>query len=402
MHLHKKTMILSAIGTMLMPLVSLAADAPAAAPAKSASSDMTLMILAGLILTLLFVIGMLAGTLRQLTQAVREKIRREKNAGSNIVKTIALLAVLALSSFHTMAADAAAGAADAKAAAPEVLYLPGVSNSDFYMIVGVLALEMFVIFALTAYMYTLLRVIRNTPERRAELKALPQRNWFWDKFNSAASVENEKDVLLDHDYDGIHELDNALPPWWKYGFYLTIIIGIIYLYRFHISHDGLSSKQEYAAEMQKGEEEKAAYLAKSANNVDENTVTLLTDAAAIGAGKETFVKNCAPCHVADGGGNVGPNLTDDYWLHGGGIKDIFKSIKYGWQDKGMKSWKDDLSPKQIQEVASFIKSLHGTHPAVPKAPQGELYIEAQGGKTDSTAKPAGGKADSAAAKVATK
>ena len=353
-------------------------------------------------ITLLFVIGMLAGTLRQLSYAVGEKIRREKNTGSSIVKTIALLAVLALSSFHTLAADVAAGASDAKAAAPAVQYIAGVSNEDFYLIVGVLALEMVVIFALTAYMYVLLKAIRNTPERRAELKVMPQRSWFWDKFNSAASVEKEKDILLDHDYDGIQELDNALPPWWKYGFYLTIVIGIIYLYRYHISHDGPSSKQEFAAEMQKGEDEKAAYLAKSANNVDENSVTLLTDAAALGAGKETFVKNCAPCHVADGGGNVGPNLTDDYWLHGGSIKDVFKSIKYGWQDKGMKSWKDDLSPKQIQEVASFIKSLHGTHPAVPKAPQGELYIEAGGGKTDSTATPGSPKGDSTGAKVAAK
>ena len=159
---------------------------------------------------------------------------------------------------------------------------------------------------------------------------------------------------------------------------------MIYLYRFHISHDGLSQLDEYTEEMQKGEEEKAEYLAKSANNVDENTVVLLTAASDIASGRETFVKTCAACHLADGGGTVGPNLTDNYWLHGGGIKDIFKSIKYGWQEKGMKSWKDDLSPKQIQEVASFIKSLHGTHPATPKAPQGEIYIEAgQDTKADS-------------------
>jgi cytochrome c oxidase cbb3-type subunit 3 len=240
-----------------------------------------------------------------------------------------------------------------------------------------------VIFALVFNIKTLTSAISNKamPAVTAEGKPAPKRSWFWDKFNAAATLEQEKDVLLDHNYDGIQELDNSLPPWWKYGFYVTIVVACIYLYRFHISHDAPSSKEEFLAEMQKGEEQKAAYLAGSANNVDENTVTLLTDAMEIGAGKELFVKNCAPCHLPDGGGIVGPNLTDDYWLHGGGIKDVFKSIKYGWQDKGMKSWKDDFSPKQIQQLASFVKSLKGTHPATPKAPQGELYIEATpGGK----------------------
>lgn len=232
------------------------------------------------------------------------------------------------------------------------------------------------IFALVFYIKMLLKVISGKPELVKAAKTITERSWFWDNFNKAVPIEKEKDLLLDHNYDGIQELDNSLPPWWKYGFYLTIVVAVIYLYRYHVSHDGLSQAEEYTVEMQKGEEEKAAYLAHSANNVDENTVKLLTDPASIMAGHDIFVKTCAPCHVADGGGNVGPNLTDDYWLHGGGIKDVFKSIKYGWQDKGMKSWKDDFSPKQIEELASFVKSLKGTHPAVPKAPQGELYIEA--------------------------
>ncbi|MCY1542133.1 cytochrome c oxidase, cbb3-type, subunit III [compost metagenome] len=133
--------------------------------------------------------------------------------------------------------------------------------------------------------------------------------------------------------------------------------------------------EEYAIEVQKGEAAKLAYLASAANNVDENTVTTLTDAADIEAGKTVFVQVCAACHGADGGGSVGPNLTDDYWLHGGGIKDIFRTITVGVQDKGMKSWKEDYSPKQIQQIASYIKTLHGTKPSTPKASQGELYIE---------------------------
>src|SRR5690606_21981681 len=98
-----------------------------------------------------------------------------------------------------------------------------------------------------------------------------------------------------------------------------------------------------------------------------------------------FTKNCVACHAADGGGNaVGPNLADPYWLHGGSLKDIFKSIKYGWKDKGMKSWKDDFSPKQIAQLASFVKSLQGTTPTAPKEKQGDLYIEAEEGTADST------------------
>ena len=136
----------------------------------------------------------------------------------------------------------------------------------------------------------------------------------------------------------------------------------------------------------------ANFRKNSASAIDENNVKLLTDAESLAKGKELFHDNCAPCHNQQGQGLVGPNLTDDYWLHGGSIKDIFKTIKYGWQDKGMKSWKDDFSPKQIQELASFVKSLKGTHPATPKAPQGELYIESTpGAKPSDTTKPANGK-----------
>lgn len=337
----------------------------------------TLLFLAGLILILLIVIGVMAFTLSQLTAAVRDKMRSEKAASSSgVAKIISALLLVVIS-----AASSHAETTETKGQAP--IYISGIPEWDFYLIAGVIVLEIVVIFALTIYIHTLLKIIRGIPEEEKKTSAVAKKSWFWDKFNSATTIEKEKDIMLDHDYDGIRELDNSLPPWWKYGFYLTIFVSIIYLYRYHISHDGQSQQEEFAAEMQKGEEDKAAYLAKSANNVDENNVTLMTSAADLADGKEIFIKNCAPCHLADGGGTVGPNLTDEYWLHGGSLKDIFKSIKYGWQDKGMKSWKDDLSPKQIQELSSFIKSLKGTHPATPKAPQGEIYIEATEGKTDS-------------------
>src|SRR5690606_2466126 len=124
-------------------------------------------------------------------------------------------------------------------------------------------------------------------------------------FNKAVAVEKEEDIMLDHDYDGIKELDNSLPPWWKYGFYLTILISIVYIYYYHMGGNGPSSYEEYVAEVEKGEREKAAYLATAANNVDENTVVML-DASGISAGEKSFQAMCAACHASDGGGGVGP------------------------------------------------------------------------------------------------
>jgi cytochrome c oxidase cbb3-type subunit 3 len=253
--------------------------------------------------------------------------------------------------------------------------IDGIPFSEFSILLGILLLELIIVFFMAISIGTLLNIIKRSDLTEAPVAVAKKQSWFWDKFNKAASIEKERDILMDHNYDGIQELDNSLPPWWKYGFMLTILVGIIYMYRYHVAHTGRSQEEEYVAEMQQGEEDKAAYLAHSANNVDETNVKLLTDALAVGAGREVFQKNCVACHLADGGGSVGPNLTDDYWIHGGGIVDIFKTVKYGWQEKGMKSWKDDLSPNQMQQVASYIKSLKGTHPASPKAPQGDLYVE---------------------------
>jgi cytochrome c oxidase cbb3-type subunit 3 len=377
-----KKYTLFSTGIFLLPAIAFGAPTSQEA---GGNYNIFLVGLVALMLVLLFIIGMLADTLYQLTFAVRDKIGEDKDKKeiAGAVKTLLLLLLICTASFQSVAAEVTTAAKGS--AAPVSDFIGGIAKNDYYAIMAMIAFEIAVIFALVLYVKMLLRAIANKPEMVPLANHVIRKSWFWDKFNAAAPVEKEKDILLDHNYDGIQELDNSLPPWWKYGFYLTIVVAAIYLYRFHVSHDGLSQEEEYVAEMQKGEEDKAAYLAKSANNVDENTVTLLTDPAELAAGKEVFIKTCAPCHMADGGGNVGPNLTDEYWLHGGSIKDIFKTIKYGWQDKGMKSWKDDFSPKQIQELASFVKSLKGSHPATPKAPQGDLYIEAgQKTATDST------------------
>ena len=206
-------------------------------------------------------------------------------------------------------------------------------------------------------------------------------------------MAEEATIDLGHNYDGIRELDNNLPPWWKYGFYLTIGIGFVYLIHFHVLQlgflspiigPGVSSAEEYEAEMIAAEEEKALRLEKVANLVDETTVEALADAGSINNGGATYQKYCLSCHGAEGQGGIGPNLTDQYWIHGGSIKDMFATIKYGVLEKGMQPWKDLLKPKEIQEVASFIKTLEGTNPPNPKEPQGELYVPSDTTATDST------------------
>jgi len=198
-------------------------------------------------------------------------------------------------------------------------------------------------------------------------------------------VAQEKDIVLDHEYDGIKELDNNLPPWWKYGFYFTIIFAVFYLFVYHVSGTGKLQADEYKDELLVAQKQKEERMKASAENVNEENVIALADAEPITKGKETFQKLCVACHRADGGGQVGPNLTDEYWLHGGGIKNIFKTITYGVPSKGMISWQSQLSPKQIQQVASYVLTLKGTNPAGPKEPQGDKWVEESSAPADSTA-----------------
>lgn len=200
-------------------------------------------------------------------------------------------------------------------------------------------------------------------------------------FTKAVPVANETDILLDHDYDGIKELDNALPPWWKYGFYFTIGIAFLYLLRYHVWKTGPDPQQEYDQEMKAAAAQVEAYNKKNGGGaVDEKTVTM-ADAAGIAEGDKLFHANCYACHGAKGEGGVGPNLTDNYWLHGGTINDVFKTIKYGWPDKGMPSWEKSYSPEQIKFLASYIKSLAGTNPPNAKAPQGDPLQETKADQT---------------------
>jgi len=251
----------------------------------------------------------------------------------------------------------------------------GLSDTAFYLLVSVVALEVFIIMGLLYNLRVIIgrhRAAAIKTANRESAPAKPRMSW-WDRFNNLKPITQEAELDLGHDYDGIRELDNRLPPWWLYGFYCTILFAGVYLWRYHVSHTAPLPQEEYRIAMHNAEVQKTEYLKKAANNVDENTVKLLTAPADLAAGKSVFETTCFACHGKNGEGGVGPNLTDEYWLHGGSINDVFKTIKYGWPDKGMKSWKDDYSPSQIAQIASYVESLAGTHPQNPKAPQGTPY-----------------------------
>lgn len=299
------------------------------------------------------------------------EVGEKKSQGAGPVLSVVVLLMLAM--------PALAQNTDATTAAVIGYRL---SDTAFYTMTSVIFLELVVIGVLLYHLNILLGI-----RRRQKIKAIaakPKVSW-WDKLNKFKPVEQEADIDLGHDYDGIRELDNRLPPWWLYGFYVCIVFAVIYLWRYHVSHTAPSSLQEYELAVKEAEVKKAAFLAKAANNVDEHSVKLLTDANDLAAAQKTFQSLCAACHGKAGEGGVGPNLTDAYWLHGGSVNNIFKTIKYGVPEKGMKSWQEDFSPVQIAQLASYIHSLAGTNPTNGKAPQGDLYKEA-----GSDAAPAGG------------
>ncbi|MFH6769883.1 cbb3-type cytochrome c oxidase N-terminal domain-containing protein [Gaetbulibacter aquiaggeris] len=197
----------------------------------------------------------------------------------------------------------------------------------------------------------------------------------YKKLVGTKPIEEEGELILDHNYDGIKELDNSLPPWWLYSFYASIIFAAIYLVNFHIFGNN-SQFDEYAEEYKQAEISIAEYKKNAKDLIDINTVTLLTDPADLNSGKAIFEQNCIACHMADGGGGIGPNLTDNHWILGGGIKNVFKTITEGGRDgKGMISWKQNFKPSEIAQVASYVLSLQGTTPANPKAPEGDVWVD---------------------------
>ncbi|MDC6361558.1 MULTISPECIES: cbb3-type cytochrome c oxidase N-terminal domain-containing protein [Flavobacteriaceae] len=204
--------------------------------------------------------------------------------------------------------------------------------------------------------------------------------WTWvnnlmKRLTRTKSIEREEEIIMDHNYDGIRELDNVLPPWWVYLFYATIVFGVVYLVRFHVIGE-YTQAEEYEQEVAAAKIEIEEYKKTAKDLVDASTVELLTDAADLSAGEKIFTTSCVVCHMADGGGGIGPNLTDEYWILGGGIKNVFNTISEGGRDgKGMVAWKQSFKPAEIAQVSSYVISLGGTTPANPKAPEGDIWVD---------------------------
>ena len=340
--------------------------APAIAQEVHSGNNQLATLLIIMIVVLAFVIWGMGHVLTALGRQLVDKSKMTKN-----VLSVVLLAGCFLQSQGAFAQDAAT------IAVKEVPNYGGLSATTYYTFLTVLGMEVLVILFLAfsiRRMYTEL-----LPEVTKPVKTKSQFAPWWsglDKkiFTKAVSVEKEADILLDHDYDGIKELDNSLPPWWKYGFYITIGVAFVYLLNFHVLGIGLNPTQEYGAEMEKAKIAKEAYEAGNKDKIDETNVPM-ANADGIKAGQALFAANCVACHLQDGGGSVGPNLTDDYWIHKGSLNDIYKTIKVGYPDKGMQSWSGQFTPKEISYLSSFIKTLRGTKPAASKAQQGEFYVD---------------------------
>ena len=344
------------------------------------------------VLLLLVIIGLA----QMLQGAARFHLSKTKNStsspkagetghtGSGTVVGIALLAGLLLPAIASAQDAAAAAAAETESKVPDFPdTIGGLDIGVFFFMLSIIIVEIIVAYALWKSGMRLLKTEEDAARKKAA-KATPA---FIESLNASVAIEDEQTIMLDHEYDGIRELDNNLPPWWKYGFYLTIVFAVVYLIHYHVSKTGPLQDEEYQIQVEEGTRQLAEYRKTAANLVDETNVTLLTSADSLGKGQKIFVQKCAACHGQKGEGLVGPNFTDNYWLHGGDIKSVFTTVKYGVTNKGMQAWQNDLSASEMQEVASYILSIAGTNVAGGKAPEGTIY-NPKGAVADSIAVPA--------------
>ena len=264
-----------------------------------------------------------------------------------------------------------------------------------YVVIGLVLVISILVLLVAIYTLFVVRTILLQEQAKAEAEGaeiVPEVS-IWKKISksltNATPIEKEADILLDHNYDGIRELDNHLPPWWKWLFYLSIGWSMIYLVAYHVFDWLPLSGEEYTNEIVRADAALEARRASMTELIDETNVEVTADAAALENGASIFSRQCAVCHQADGGGNVGPNMTDQYWIHGGDIKDLYRTIRYGVPAKGMISWESQLSPGDMRDVASFIlTNLQGTTPANPKEPQGELYVPQETAEEETAAEDA--------------
>ena len=365
----KSKIILTALASLT--LVTVTAQTTNTAPAQATDSgyNQLAILLILMIIVLAFVIW---GMGQVLTALGRQLVDKEKKS-SQVLTTILVIGL----SLYTQVSFAQTEPAATEPVKAAVNY-GGLSQSAFEVLLTVIGVEIIVILFLA---FSIRRMYTELLPQKVKAAGQKSRLAAWwsrmDKriFTKAVAVEKEADVLLDHDYDGIQELDNALPPWWKYGFYITIVVGFVYLLNFHVFGIGKNPTEEYNAEMENARVQKERYEANNKDRIDENNVPM-ADATGIKEGERLYEANCIACHLKGGAGSVGPNLTDDNWLHKGSLNYIYTTIKVGYPDKGMQSWSSQFNPKQISYLTSYIKSLRGSNPPNAKAAQGELFTEA--------------------------
>jgi cytochrome c oxidase cbb3-type subunit III len=252
-----------------------------------------------------------------------------------------------------------------------------------FILCGLLVVAFLLVIVILALL-KISKILFQTAEQKAYNEAFSKQN-FWEQIFHLNPISYEKQLLIDHEYDGIKELNNPTPPWFNFLFYSTILFGVLYLLAFHVVGIGKFQDEEYKEEVAIAEAKHEELLKKFANSVNENNVTQLVDKQALHEGSEIFVKNCVACHGKQGQGGVGPNLTDNFWIHGAGIKNVFKTVTIGVPQKGMIAWSKQLNPLQIQYVSSYVLSLKGTNPPNPKKAEGiEAKNDTTYAKSDTT------------------
>lgn len=377
------TMMFSSLYASAEGTPSLAADAQATSSSLISFDVNT--VLAVCVAALLFVIILLAFLLKSSIDLYRDNYKQTKK--SNASKTALVMVGLLLSA----SAFAQEGGVPADLVAAPVTAAQFNSSMISTILIVAIAIELFIIFYLIKWV-KFFSGIQAFEERRriamGEDPELIERGGFkawWNRVNKFRALREEGELELEHAYDGIKELDNTTPPWFTWSFIGSIIFAIGYIWYYN-SSSAMTQEEELQKEVAIANKRIEAYMATQANSVDENTVEML-DAAGIQAGAQVYKSKCVACHGDKGQGGIGPNFTDRYYLHGGSIKEIFHTIKYGVVEKGMQAWKTDLSPMQIAQVASYVKSLEGTDVPGGKAPQGVLDqadAKDRASQTDST------------------
>ena len=234
-------------------------------------------------------------------------------------------------------------------------------------------LLLIVIDSLNSVIYYLKNEKVNDNKEVDKNKNLLHKLWDFLFVGNPISIKDQEKITLTHNYDGIKELDNKLPRWWINMFYVTIAFAFIYIGIYHIFKISPLQEEELKIEIANAKEIRKN---NNENSITIENVTLLTSEDDLKRGREIYVESCVVCHLDDGGGSIGPNFTDKYWILGGGIKNIFKTISEGGRaGKGMQAWKTNYSPEDIQKVSSYVISLQGTTPANPKEKEGDIVWE---------------------------